>query len=50
MLTFVTGFEHKFAVAVQVNTSVPKDIGKPLARVLAEAAQLIQDQRQKHDQ
>ena len=41
--------EHKFAVAVQVNTSVPKDIGKPLARVLAEAAQLIQDQRQKHD-
>lgn len=42
--------EHKFAVAVQVNTSVPKDIGKPLARILAEAAQLIQDQRRKHDQ
>lgn len=37
--------EHKFAVAVQVNTSVPKDIGKPLAQILAEAAQLIQDQR-----
>jgi hypothetical protein len=30
--------EQKIAVAVQVNTSVPQDLGKPLGRVLVEAA------------
>lgn len=33
--------EQKIAVAVQVNTSVPKSLGKPLGRVLAEIAQTI---------
>ena len=33
--------EHKIAVAVQVNTSVPQDLGKPLGRVAVEAAQTI---------
>ena len=33
--------EHKIAIAVQVNTSVGKDLGKPLGRVLVEAAQVI---------
>ena len=33
--------DHKFAVAVQVNTSVPKDLGKPLGRVLVDIAELI---------
>lgn len=33
--------EKKIAVAVQVNTSVPRDIGKPLARVLIEIASSI---------
>lgn len=33
--------DQKIAVAVQVNTSVPQDLGKPLGRVLAEAAQAI---------
>lgn len=28
--------EHKIAIAVQVNTSVPQDLGKPLSRVLVE--------------
>ena len=28
--------EHKIAVAVQVNTSVPQNLGKPLGRVLVE--------------
>jgi D-alanyl-D-alanine carboxypeptidase len=28
--------EHKIAVAVQVNTSVPKNLGRPLGRVLVE--------------
>ena len=33
--------DKKIAVAVQVNTSVGRDLGKPLARVLVEAAELI---------
>jgi D-alanyl-D-alanine carboxypeptidase len=33
--------DHKIAIAVQVNTSVGKDLGKPLGRVLVEAAQAI---------
>ncbi len=33
--------EHKIAVAVQVNTSAPGSLGKPLGRVLVEMAQLI---------
>lgn len=33
--------EHKIAVAVQVNSSVPRDLGKPLGRVLTEAASLV---------
>lgn len=35
--------EQKIAVAVQVNTSVPQNLGKPLGRVLVEMAQLIQN-------
>ena len=30
--------EHRIALAVQVNSSVPQNLGKPLARVLTEAA------------
>lgn len=33
--------ETKIAVAVQVNTSVPKAIGKPLGRVVSEIAQVV---------
>ncbi len=33
--------DQKIAVAVQVNTSVPRDLGKPLGRVLVEAAEVI---------
>jgi D-alanyl-D-alanine carboxypeptidase len=33
--------EHKIAVAVQVNSSVPQNLGKPLGRVLVEAAETI---------
>jgi len=33
--------EHKIAVAVQVNTSVFQNLGKPLGRVLVEAAETI---------
>ncbi|HMQ03024.1 MAG TPA: serine hydrolase domain-containing protein [Pyrinomonadaceae bacterium] len=33
--------EHKIAIAVQVNTSVPQDLGKPLARLLPELAQTV---------
>ena len=36
--------EQKIAVAVQVNTSVPQDLGKPLGRVLVEAAAIIGNQ------
>jgi D-alanyl-D-alanine carboxypeptidase len=35
--------DSKIAVAVQVNTSAPQTLGKPLGRVLAEMAQVIQD-------
>ena len=34
--------EQKIAVAAQVNTSVPQDLGKPLGRVMVEIAQVIQ--------
>jgi D-alanyl-D-alanine carboxypeptidase len=33
--------EHKIAVAVQVNSSVPQNIGKPLGRVLVEMYETI---------
>ena len=33
--------DGRFAVAVQVNSSVPQDIGKPLGRVLVEAAEMV---------
>ena len=33
--------EQKIAIAVQVNTSVGKDLGKPLGRVLVEMAEVI---------
>jgi D-alanyl-D-alanine carboxypeptidase len=33
--------DKKIAVAVQVNTSVPQDLGKPLGRVVVEIAQII---------
>jgi D-alanyl-D-alanine carboxypeptidase len=33
--------EHKIAVAAQVNSSVPQNLGKPLGRVLVEAAETI---------
>ncbi len=36
--------EQKIAIAVQVNTSVPQDLGKPLGRVLVEAAAIIGNQ------
>jgi D-alanyl-D-alanine carboxypeptidase len=35
--------DSKIAVAVQVNTSAPQTLGKPLGRVLAEMAQVIQN-------
>ncbi len=33
--------EQKIAVALQVNTSVPQDLGKPLGRVLVEMAEIV---------
>ena len=33
--------EHKISVAVQVNTSVPQNLGKPLGRVLVETAEIL---------
>ncbi len=33
--------EHKISVAVQVNSSVPQNLGKPLGRVLVESAGMI---------
>jgi hypothetical protein len=33
--------EHKVALAVQVNTSVGRSLGKPLARVLVEMMEVI---------
>ena len=35
--------EHKIAVAVQVNTSVPQNLGKPLGRMLVELAETVVD-------
>jgi hypothetical protein len=35
--------EQKIAVAVQVNTSVPQSLGKPLGRVLVEMLQAIKE-------
>ena len=35
--------EHKVAVAVQVNTSVGRSLGKPLSRVLVEVMEVIRD-------
>jgi D-alanyl-D-alanine carboxypeptidase len=36
--------EHKFAVAVQVNTSAPRATGKPLSRFISELAAIIANQ------
>ena len=36
--------EHKVAVAVQVNTSVGRNLGKPLSRVLVEMMEVIRSQ------
>ncbi|MGB5013658.1 MAG: serine hydrolase domain-containing protein [Pyrinomonadaceae bacterium] len=33
--------EQRIAIAVQVNTSVPQDLGKPLGRVLADLAEIV---------
>jgi hypothetical protein len=33
--------EYKIALAVQVNSSVPQNLGKPLGRVLVEAAEIV---------
>lgn len=33
--------EHKIAIAVQVNTSVPQDLGKPLGRFLVEVVEMV---------
>jgi D-alanyl-D-alanine carboxypeptidase len=33
--------EHRVAVAVQVNTSVGRSLGKPLSRVLVEVMEVI---------
>ncbi|HKG47560.1 MAG TPA: serine hydrolase domain-containing protein [Pyrinomonadaceae bacterium] len=38
--------EHKIAVAVQVNTSVGRSLGKPLSKVLVEAMEVITAQQQ----
>ena len=38
--------EHRIAVAVQVNSSVPRNLGKPLARVLVDAAQAMIGEKQ----
>jgi D-alanyl-D-alanine carboxypeptidase len=35
--------EHKVAVAVQVNTSVGRSLGKPLSRVLVEVMEFIRE-------
>jgi D-alanyl-D-alanine carboxypeptidase len=33
--------EHKVAVAIQVNTSVGRNLGKPLSRVLVEVMEIV---------
>ena len=35
--------DKKIAIAVQVNTSVPQDLGKPLGRVVVEIAEMIKE-------
>src|SRR5688500_12980588 len=40
--------EHKVAVAVQVNTSVGRSLGKPLSRVLVEVMEVIAAKKQSH--
>jgi hypothetical protein len=37
--------EHKVAIAVQVNTSVGRSLGKPLGRVLVEMMEVINGTR-----
>jgi len=37
--------DSKIAIAVQVNTSVGRDLGKPLSRVLVEMMEVIRDQK-----
>jgi hypothetical protein len=37
--------DEKIAVAVQVNTSVGRSLGKPLSRVLVEMMEVIKSQR-----
>ncbi len=37
--------EEKISVAVQVNSSVPPNLGKPLGRVLVEAAEIIKSEK-----
>jgi hypothetical protein len=38
--------ELKTAIAVQVNTSVPRDLGRPLGGVLAEFAAAVKEAQQ----
>ena len=42
--------EHKVALAVQVNTSVGRNLGKPLSRVLVEVMDVIKSSTNKGDQ
>jgi len=37
--------EHKISIAVQVNSSVPQNLGKPLGRVLVESLETILDKK-----
>ncbi len=39
--------KEKIAIAVQVNSSVPRDIGKPLSRVIMELFEIIESERVK---
>jgi hypothetical protein len=38
--------EHKVAIALQVNTSVGRSLGKPLGRVLVEMMEVIRSREQ----
>jgi D-alanyl-D-alanine carboxypeptidase len=40
--------EEKIAVAVQVNTSAPQTLGKPLGRVLVEVAEMVKNTMVRH--
>jgi D-alanyl-D-alanine carboxypeptidase len=42
--------QSRIAVAVQVNTSVPRATGKPLGRVITELAEVILDERAREDE